>query len=65
MATIVTEENNPGLYASLHAMWLAEGKRGWVVNGSKQYRVIQNAETQAIEFLEKGTQELYETTSFR
>lgn len=65
MAAFVTEENNPGLWASLRATWVAERYPGWVVNGTKQYRVIQDPETKAVKFQEKGTEELYETTSFR
>lgn len=66
MADFVTQENNPGLWSSLYAMWVAEGsKTKYVVNGTAQYRVVQDAQSKEIKFLPQSAESLYEHRSFR
>lgn len=64
----ITAENNPSLHAKL--MELRDLERGptgqypgWVTKGSTHYRVVQQAD-KSIAFLPKGTEGLYESTSF-
>jgi hypothetical protein len=64
-STEVTKESNPGLHASLLAMWEREKRPGWVVTSNTTYRVIQRGgdPTDEISFVKINAEEFYESTS--
>jgi hypothetical protein len=62
--TIITFENDPGRYQTLHATWLKEKQPSVVMSGSATYRMVQNAQTKEIEFHLIDTKSWYESRSF-
>jgi len=63
----VTRDSNPGLHASLLAMWEKERHPGWVVTSNATYRVVQKdvGGSDEITFVKINAEEFYESTSFR
>lgn len=64
MSARVTQESDADLWAKLMALWEAERRPGWVMNGKTQYMVLQGTNGLR-EFQEQGVQSLYETVSFK
>jgi len=63
----ITKDSNPGLHASLLAMWEQERRPGWVVTSNTTYRVIRRdvSGIDDITFVKINAEEYYESTSFR
>lgn len=60
---IVTITSDESRWNALYSQWINEKKPGYVVTGSKTYRVMKKPGN-VIEFHEISARDLYETVSF-
>jgi len=60
---LITEANNPTLWATLNAQWLREDEPGYIASGNSHYTVVKEHPTGKVAFEAFTDETAYETSS--